>query len=165
MKTVSLPPSEMMRIICPECGHEHDRLEKKPPLENFAFKCGKCGADFMVNLDFRNFYRKAVNIPCYYTTAMDVSSIMDSRVTTGWITDISRTGCAIEFSKLKPSTLNERKNNILLIFFSFHGQKDVFSIQGKVMAIYETTSKIKMGVQFINVSEHHRQRLSLFLMP
>ena len=120
----------------------------------------------MVRLDLRSFYRKKVSIPCSYTTALDVSSIMDPRVATGWITDISRTGCSIELSKSKASAPDELKNNILLIFFSFSGQKEIFSIQGEVSTIFETPStKIKVGVQFINVSDHQKQRLSLFLMP
>lgn len=166
MKTVSVHPAVMMKIVCPECGHEHQHMQKAPPTEDFPFKCAGCNADFMVRLDIRVFYRKEVSIPCYYTTALDVENIMDRRVKNGWITDISRTGCAVEFGKLKFHALDERKGNILLIFFSFPSQKELFSIQGQITAVFETSAhKMKMGVHFINLNERQVQRLSLFLMP
>ncbi len=165
MKTVSVRPAAMMKILCPECGHEHQYLRKEAPHENFFLKCEHCSADFMVKLDIRTFYRKEVTIPCYYSTGMDIENIMDPRVKTGWIVDISRTGCAVEFGKMKLDALCERKGNILLIFFTFPGQKEMFSIQGEIVAVFETpTHKMKMGVEFINVDDHQQQRLSLFLM-
>lgn len=119
----------------------------------------------MVKLDIRTFYRKKVTIPCYYTTSIDIENIMDPRVKTGWISDMSRTGCAIEFGRMKFDALCERKGNILLIFFTFPGQKEMFLIQGEIAAVIETpTQKMKMGIEFINVDDHQKQRLSLFLM-
>jgi c-di-GMP-binding flagellar brake protein YcgR len=166
MKTVSLYPSVLMKIPCPHCGYEHQHMRVEPPDADFAFNCTSCRSDFMVKLNVRHFYRKEVNLPCYYTSAMDVDNILDPRIKTGWILDISRSGCAIEFSKLRHSSLDERKGNILLVFFTFPGHQDLFKVQGEVSAIFDSpTHKLKMGVNFMNLDEHQLQRLSVFLMP
>lgn len=141
-------------------------MRKEPPDADFAFNCQKCKSDFLCKLNARHFYRKDVNIPCYYTTAMDVDNILDPRIKTGWILDISRTGCGVEFSKLKHSPLDERKGNIILIFFTFPGQRDLFKVQGEIASVFESpTHKLKMGVNFTNLDQYQQQRLSVFLMP
>lgn len=166
MKTVSVYPAVLMKIPCPHCGFEHEHMQSAPPEADFAFKCTNCKSDFLVKLNARHFYRKEVSIPCYYTTAMDVDNILDPRIKTGWIVDISRTGCGIEYSKLKHSPLDERKGNILLVFFTFPGQRDLFKVQGEISAVFETpTHKMKMGINFMNLEQHQQQRLSVFLMP
>lgn len=166
MKTVSVHPAVLMKIPCPLCGYENQHMQDAPPDADFAFICTKCKSEFLVKLNVRHFYRKEVNIPCYYTTAMNVNDILDPRIKTGWILDISRGGCSIEFSKLKHSPHDERKGNIITIFFTFPGQREIFMVQGKILTLFDSpTHKLKMGVTFINLDNFQQQRLSVFLMP
>ncbi|HMK42914.1 MAG TPA: PilZ domain-containing protein [Dissulfurispiraceae bacterium] len=165
MKTVTLYAAILMKIPCPSCGHDHEAVHKEPPLDDFIVMCPKCKEACKVKLNVRQQYRKSVSIPCSYTDVLEVESMLDPRVKNGWINDLSRTGCSIEFSALKYSERLEKKGNILVIFFSFPGQKEPFSIQGEVQAVMETGQlKMKMGISFINMMEHHQRRLNLFLM-
>jgi c-di-GMP-binding flagellar brake protein YcgR len=166
VKTVSVYPAAFLKIPCPHCGFQNELMQDEPPKVDFAFRCSQCKDEFLVKLNLRQFYRKEVSIPCYFTTSSEVDNIRDPSIKNGWLVDISRSGCGIELSKLKHSPTSERKGNFVQVFFTFPGQNELFKVQGEISSIIEVSPhKIKIGVNFINLEEHQQRRLSIFLMP
>jgi len=67
MKVTTVYPSVVMRISCPYCEAEGKVRKEKPPQGDFTVVCPRCKEKFLIKINVRNFYRKTVSIPVYYS--------------------------------------------------------------------------------------------------
>lgn len=110
----------------------------------------------------RSFYRKAVDVDCFYAPTKPVNGFQGSL--SGRIKNISMTGLRMEI----PS-----KN----LSFAPHGIGDSFQIDmvlpnqqplkatGKVVSVSKENGRIILGMSFFDLQEHYRKTLWFFMLP
>jgi c-di-GMP-binding flagellar brake protein YcgR len=165
MKTISVYPSAEINIECPTCNSSEVLKFSDPPKEGFQITCSRCSEEIVVKLNERQYYRKQVSIPVYYSLH-DFDNVLDARVKSGWIVDISKTGIGVEISALKYSKEYEKEGNIVTISFTLPPKNKQLKVKGEIVRIFgDKKLKINMGIQFLNLDDYQNQTIGLFLMP
>jgi c-di-GMP-binding flagellar brake protein YcgR len=165
MKIIYVYPSVEINIQCPTCNFSEVQKFQLPPKEGFQIVCSKCNEEIVIKLNERQYYRKQVSIPVYYSLH-DFDNISDTRVKSGWTVDISKTGIGIEISAFKYSTEYEKEGNIMTISFALPPKNKQIKVKGKIVRIFgDKKLKINMGIQFLNLDDYQSQTIGIFLMP
>ena len=166
MKAVTVYPSVVMRIICPNCGAEGQAKRKKPPQEDFTVSCPRCKERFLIKINLRTFYRKNVSIPVHYSP-YDIHRPDDQRAREGTIVDISQQGMRIEGSKHDFSPDYHKEGAILTFLFSLPPRNELLRIEGEVTRLIKegTRSSFMLGVKFSNLDHYANKQIGFFLMP
>jgi hypothetical protein len=154
-----------MDIICPTCYFAEALNFLEPPLKDFQITCSRCNEIIVVKLNRREYYRKHLSIPIYYSLS-EFDNILDSDVKSGWIVDISKSGIGIEISAFKYSKEYEKEGNILTIAFSLPPQNKQLRVKGQIVRICtDKKLKVNIGIRFFNLDEYQKQIISFFLRP
>lgn len=165
MKEVIVYPSKKIEIVCPACYALKVFEFLEPPQKGFEFHCSSCNEFITVELNRREFYRKELSIPVYYSLS-DFSNIMEPGIKSGWIRNISKGGIGIEISSLKYSDDYEKVGNILTVFFSLPPQNRQIKARGEIVRVSkEKKFKITLGIRFLELSEDQKQIISFYLRP
>ncbi len=165
MKTISIYPSTEINIKCPTCISSEMLKLPYSPKEDFQMTCSRCNEEIIVKLNERQYYRKQVSIPVYYSLH-DFDNILDTRVKSGRIVDISRTGIGVEISALKYSKEYEKEGNIVTISFALPPKNKQIKAKGKIVRIFgDKKLRTNIGIQFLNLDDYQSQTIGLFLMP
>ncbi len=162
---VKVNPDSKIDVICPACYTVNTFEFSEPPKEGFEFRCSKCSELIIVELNKREFYRKELSIPVYYSLK-DFENIIDKDVKSGWIRNISKGGLGIEISPLKYDVEYEKVGNILTLFFSLPPYNSPIKTTGEIVRIStEKKFKVYFGIKFIELSENSKQIIGFFLRP
>ena len=151
MEKVYVSHTNRVKIICPKCGLEKNKIvfKFKDTHKRLKAKC-KCGEVFRFTLDFRKYYRKNVQLTGkYFVKGKDETEEI-------LIEDISKTG--IKFATLKPP--NFSKDDLVELKFTLDNPMRMeVRTRVKILWIIDRT----VGAQFIdpNLLE---QDLGLYLI-
>lgn len=167
MKIVPVFSSLHISIHCPGCKVPANIKKEKPPTKDFIAVCPKCKERFLVKINNRKFYRKKVSIPFYYSVH-EINDTLDTKVKKGTIVDISKTGFLFEASvnKYPLKYAYEKEGTMLNCVFQLSNKEEQLRVEGKIIRIISTNSdeKVKIGVEFLNLSEYHNKLIGFFLM-
>jgi predicted Zn finger-like uncharacterized protein len=166
MKVTTVYPAVVMRISCPNCGAEGKVRKEKPPQADFTVVCPRCKEKFLIKLNVRNYYRKPVSIPVYYSR-YDIDRPDDHRARMGTIVDLSQQGMRIESSKQDFSSSHFREGNLFTFLFTLPPRNEMLKVQGEIARLSRQNNgnTIMLGVKFSNVDHFTNKQLGFFLWP
>ena len=138
MEIIYAGATNHVTIICPKCGLAKNKnvFKFKDTHKRLKAKC-KCGEVFRVELEFRRYYRKEVQLSGeYFVQENDERGVI-------LIEDISMTG--IKFSTLEPHNMS-RNDSVELKFTLDNQEKTEIQTLVKIMWIADRT----VGAHFID---------------
>jgi len=172
--------SNKVTIECPKC-QKTGVLKVSPDVGGkVSVKCPRCGNVFEQNVDRRLSYRKIPLPWVFYGPARS-----DDLPFTGWLSDLSMTGCRVRTEKhspIKGEWLNlEFRLDIEisdiprqeLAALLKNGDGDIEGVVSQLVrarAMVMWTNKVgekhrEFGCEFISLGDHVRRMLSLYLYP
>jgi predicted Zn finger-like uncharacterized protein len=166
MKVTTVYPSVVMRISCPYCEAEGRVRKEKPPQEDFTVVCPRCKEKFLIKINVRNFYRKTVSIPVYYSP-YDIHRPDDQRAREANIVDISQQGMGVEGHTHDFPKNYFREGSSFTFLFSLPPRKELLKVQGEIARIIPQNNgnTLVMGVKFSNLDHFTNKQLGFFLLP
>jgi hypothetical protein len=138
MEKVYVDHTNRVKIICPKCGLEKNKIVSKFKDTNKRLKAKcKCGEVFRLALDFRKYFRKNAQLTGkYFVKGKDEKREI-------LIEDISKTG--IKFATLKPHTFS--KDDLVELKFTLDNPMRMkVRTRVKILWIIDRT----VGAQFNN---------------
>jgi c-di-GMP-binding flagellar brake protein YcgR len=146
-------PTVIMSISCPNCGAEGSVKRARSPQQDLTALCWKCGRNFLIKINRRNYYRKKVSIPVMYSS-FDIDTLDDQKAWRGRIVDISRQGMAVQ-SYRQICSLDCKDGTLFTFLFSLPLINDLQKVQGEIMRLIkeEQNDFCTIGIRF---SELHR---------
>jgi predicted Zn finger-like uncharacterized protein len=166
MKVTTVYPAVVMRISCPNCGAQGRVKKEKPPQADFTVVCPRCKEKFLIKINVRNFYRKAVYIAVHYSP-YDINRPDDQRARQGTIVDISQQGMQVEGHKHDFPPRFFKEGNTFTFYFSLPPRNELLRVQGEIARIIRqnNSNTFMMGIKFSNVDRFTNRQIGFFLWP
>ena len=166
MKVTTVYPAVVMRISCPNCGAEGKVRKEKPPQADFTVVCPRCKEKFLIKINVRNYYRKPVSIPVYYSR-YDIQRPDDHRARMGTIVDLSQQGMRVESSKHDFPPSHFREGNLFTFLFSLPPRNEILKVRGEIARLSQQNNgnTMMLGIKFSNTDHFTNKQLGFFLWP
>ena len=164
MREITLFPACIMDVGCPYCAKKGKIKFNRAPDKDFVARCSNCKERFNVKLNIREHYRKDISVLVSYSFK-EIRKMDEPESYTGKITDLSKTGMAVESSNLWLKEFRRKKGRTLNFAFCLPPKNEIAIVKGIIRRIEELgeEGKFRMGISFVSLDETTNRKISFFL--